>query len=203
MSGAARRRPVLDVSGRVLGVILGILFIGVPVALLLMAYDVLPPQDVQSATGYGGLMSALQDVAGSGVTGARIWVGVAAAVVAAGALALLAVIAFYRPGTAQATVQSDPGRETVIKGRALKHLAEGAARSAGAVDPDIELRSHGHRYDVLCRCNLTAFGQVGTVTGRIRERILSELTETGIELRSVEVTAADFDASTARRERVS
>lgn len=203
MDGVAARRPIFDAAGRIVGIILALLLIGVPVVLLLMAYGVLPDEQVRSATGYRAAMSGLEEIAASGPTGDRIWFGVVAAVVAVIALALLLLMVFVRPRSRSTVVQDHPGAETVMRSRAVRHLAEGAARSGGAVEPDVDLRSRGGTYDLSSRFGIRDFERVPARVEEIRGRIRSELAEAGVRTRRVEATLQELGASRAERERVS
>ena len=105
MKNVADKRPVVDAVARALAIIIAVLLVGVPVVLLLMAYNVLPPNDVNSATGYRDTLQALAGLRGSALTSGRIWFGAISALVAALALALLFLLLFLRPRSKEAVVQ--------------------------------------------------------------------------------------------------
>ena len=202
MKNVADKRPVVDAVARTLAIIIAVLLVGAPVVLLLMAYNVLPPNDVNSATGYRDTLQALAGLSGSTLTSGRIWFGVISAVVAAVALALLLLLFFLRPRSKEAVVQSEPGRETVLRPKAMRHLAEGAARAAGARDPTVEMSVRRGGYDVSCGFRITEFNRVTEVAERVRDRIRSELSDAGVNVRRVEATVQEPAPSEAERDRV-
>jgi hypothetical protein len=202
VKNVADKRPVVDTSARALAIIITVLLVGAPVVLLLMAYNVLTPNDVNSTTGYSDTLQALDGLRGSALTGGRIWFGVISAFIAALALALLFLLLFLRPRSKEAVVQSEPGRETVLKPKAMRHLAEGAAREAGARDPTVEMSVRRGGYDVSCGFRITEFNRVAELAERVRDRIRSELTDAGVNVRRVEATVQEPAPSEAERDRV-
>jgi hypothetical protein len=198
------RRPVTDTFARILAFVLAVLLIGIPVVLVLMAYDVLTPGDVQSATGYQDVLNDLGRLSSQHpqVTWGLMWFGIGAAAVAALALALVALIAFWRRSTDDALVLRSPGREIRVRSRAIKHLAEFVARDAGAVEPSIEVRNRGKRYRIACSFHTTEFVHIPELVEGVRERLKTVLEEQGIHVDTVQATVREPAPSEAERVRV-
>lgn len=202
MTRVTRRRPVLDGAARVVAIILAILLIGIPVVLMLMAYGILPPDDVNAFTGYRGLLRQVAATPGPGLNVAELWVGIVAVVVALGALVLLLLVLFYRPIAKTAVVQSDPGKETALRPRAVRHLAEGAALSAGAESADIDVRTRRDKHDVWCGFQTSEFTDVPGLARRVHDGIRRELEEAGVKVGKVQTVVRGRAPSEMERERV-
>lgn len=202
MNDLAQRRPLLNALARALAIVIAVLLIGFPVVLLLIAYDILPPEDVNAAVGYSSGLDGLQEVASSDLTSGKIWFGVASALLAAAALTLLLLLLLLHPRSQDATVEAHPGREVVLRARALRHLAEGAARSAGARDATVDVSRRRHGYELSCDMRLTEFERVYEAAQRVSDRVKHELTDAGVKVKRVQTTVRTPAPSEVERERV-
>ena len=197
------RRPVVDSFARILASLIAILFMGVPVVLLLMAYGVLPAADVQAATGYQSGLKGLARLGGQHgqLTQGLAWFGGVFAALAVISLVLLGLMAFARARARDAIVEAEPGRETRVRTKAIGHLAKYVARDAGAVDPSVDLRTRHGRYDLACSFSAREFVHLPGLTLNVQEKLGTALTEQGMKVGRVEVTVQEPAPSEAERVR--
>jgi hypothetical protein len=180
----------MNAFNRIVMLILALLLIAVPVLVLLIAIDVLSPDLINQYTGYRSVVDALgnfspQDVAPE----ARLIIAIVGALVALLALLLLLrELTFGRRVARSATLQDEPGKETVITAKAVRMLAEGAAREAGARDPSVSLSSEKGPYVVMCDALVPGSGNYTETATRIRENIARVLESQRVPVRDVEVT---------------
>src|SRR5665647_1217417 len=196
-------RPVVDVFGRILDSVIAVLFMGVPVVLLLMAYGVLPAADVEAATGYQSGLKELARLSGhhGQLTQGLAWFGGVSAAVAVISLVLLGFMAFARARARDAIVEAEPGRETRVRTKAVGHLAKYVARDAGAVDPSVDLRTRHGRYDLACSFSAREFVHLPGLTLSVQEKLRTVLTEQGMKVGRVEATVQEPAPSEAERVR--
>lgn len=180
----------MNAFNRLVLLIVALLLVVVPVLLLLIALDVIAPSVVDQYTGYRSGLSALDGLSASAFsTGARIVIAVVGALLALVALLLLLRELTFGRRVARSTVMDDsPGRETVITAGAVRTLAEGAAREAGAESPSTSLTSDDRAYLVSCRIKVPPAGNYTELAARTRENIQRVLRDQGVPLKDVEVT---------------
>ena len=197
------RRPVVDSFARILAFVIAILFMGVPVVLLLMAYGVLPAADVEAATGYQSGLKGLARLGGQHgqLTQGLAWFGGVSAAVAVISLVLLGLMAFARSRARDAIVEAEPGRETRVRTKAIGHLAKYVARDAGAVDPSVVLRTRHGRYDLRCSFHTREFVDLPGLTLNVQEKLRTALTEQGMKVGKIEAMVQEPAPSEAERVR--
>jgi hypothetical protein len=103
-------------------------------------------------------------------------------------LLLLRELTFGRRVARNTTMDETPGKETRITAGAVKALAEGAAREAGAESPSASLASDDRSYLVSCTIRIPPSGNYTEVASRTRENIRKVLEDQGVPLEDVEVT---------------
>ena len=173
---------------RFIMIVLALLLIAVPVLLLLIAFGVIPASVSNPVTGavrgLEGLVSNFDFAQGT-----RVIIAIVGALVAliAGYL-LLRELTFGRPVARKALVDDTPGRETAITANAVRHLAEGAAREAGAASPSCSLATTDGRYDVACQIRVPRSRNFAETATRTRENVRRVLGEQHVPLNNVEVT---------------
>ena len=181
----------MDAFNRVVMLIIALLLVAVPVLLLLIGLGVIPAGQVNALTGYRSGLDAIGSVIrnfdfGQGVRAAIAGVGLLLAL-AAGYL-LLRELTFGRPLERRAVVERELGRETVLTAQAIRHLAEGAARDAGAASPTCSLASERGRYEVSCRIRVPRAQNFTETATRARDNIRRVLEEQRVPVKDVEVT---------------
>jgi hypothetical protein len=162
--------------------------VAIPVLILLTAFGVISATVVNQYTGYRGAVDALGGL--SAITpGVRTIIALAGALLALIALLLLLrELTFGRRVARNTTIDDTPGKETRITASAVKALAEGAAREAGAYSPSASLASDERSYQVSCRIQAPPSGNYTEVASRTRENIRRVLEDQGVPLEDVEVT---------------
>ncbi len=180
----------MNAFNRIVLLIIALLLLVVPVLLLLVAFDIIAPDLVNQYTGYRSGLSALGNLSAAAFsTGARILIAAVGALLALIALLLLLRELTFGRRVARSTVMDDtPGRETIITASAVKTLAEGAAREAGAESPSASLTSDDRAYLVSCRVQVPPSGNYAELAARTRENIRRVLRDQGVPLKDVEVT---------------
>lgn len=170
--------------------VVALLMIVVPVLLLLIVFSVIPASTINQYTGYQSGVQALGGLSLSGAsTLVRVIILVASIVVALVALILLLrELTFGRRVEKSVTIQDDPGRETRLTSKAVKSLAEGAAREAGAASPSASLASEKKAYRVFCDIKVPDSGNYTEVASRTKENIRTTLENQDVSVRDVEVT---------------
>ncbi|HEX5975427.1 MAG TPA: hypothetical protein VFY57_09750, partial [Rubrobacteraceae bacterium] len=138
----------MNAFNRIVMLIIALLLIAVPVLLLLVAFGVISADVIDAYTGYRSGLEALGNLSISDFTNpVRIVLAVVGVLVALIALLLLLRELTFGRRVARSTVMDDsPGKETVITASAVKALAEGAARGAGAESPSASLTSKDRDY---------------------------------------------------------
>jgi len=193
----------VDTFARIVACVVAIVLMGVPVVLLLMAYGVLPAADVEAVTGYQTVLRDLGQLSGQHghLTQGLAWFGGVAAAVAVISLVLLGLMAFARARARDAIVQAEPGRETRVRTKAIRHLAGYVARDAGASDPSVDLRTRHGRYDLACSFCAREFVHLPGLTENVQEKLRTALTEQGMKVGKVEATVREPAPSEAERVR--
>jgi len=180
----------MNAFNRLILLIVALLLIVVPVLLLLMAFGVLSAGLVAQYTGYNAALQAIGGLSSSALTTTvRTIIAVVGALVALIALLLLLRELTIGRRVARSTKMDDtPGQETVITAGAVKTLADGAAREAGAQSPSTSLSSDDGVYNVSSRIKVPESGNVTEVATRTRENVRRVLDEQGVPVGDVEVT---------------
>jgi len=178
----------MNALNRIVMLILAVLLVAIPLLILLTAFGVISATVVNQYTGYRGAVGALGGL--SAITpGVRTIIALAGALLALIALLLLLrELTFGRRVARNTTIDDTPGKETRITASAVKALAEGAAREAGAYSPSASLASDERSYQVSCRIQAPPSGNYTEVASRTRENIRRVLEDQGIPLEDVEVT---------------
>jgi hypothetical protein len=88
----------------------------------------------------------------------------------------------------RAVVERELGKETALTATAVRHLAEGAAREAGAASPTCYLASERGRYEVSCRIRVARPRNFTETATRARDNIRRVLEEQRVPVKGVEVT---------------
>ena len=204
MRALVDKRPVVDTIARILAIVIAILLMGVPVVLLLMAYGILPAADVEAATGYQSVLGELGRLADQHgqLTRGLAWFGGISAAVAVISIVLLGLMAFVRGWARDAIVQAEPGRETRVRTKAVRHLATYAAGEAGAGDPSIDLRTRRGRYDLACSFHAREFVHLPDFALNVVEKLRTALVDQGMKVGRVEATVQEPAPSEAERIRV-
>ena len=178
----------MNAFNRTVMLIIAVLLVAVPVLLLLIAFGVIPADVVNQYTGYRGALGSLGGLSAVS-TGVRTIIALAGALLALIALLLLLrELTFGRRVARNTTIDDTPGKEIRITASAVKALAEGAAREAGAYSPSVLLASDERSYQVSCRIQAPPSGNYTEVASRTRENIRRVLEDQGVPLEDVEVT---------------
>lgn len=180
----------MNAFNRLIMLIIALLLIAVPVLLLLIAFGVLSAQLVDQYTNYSGAVGALSNLSPSSLGGnTGIIIGIVGLLVALIALLLLLRELTFGRRVARSTLIDDtPGRETTITAKAVKTLAEGAAREAGAVSPSVTLTSEDRPYLVSCKIKVPPSSNYTQLATRTRENIRQVLEDQSVPVKDVEVT---------------
>ena len=180
----------MNALNRTIMVIIALLLVVIPVLILLVAFGAVSADLVNQYTGYRSAVGALGGLSASALTpGARTIVALAGALLALVALLLLLrELTFGRRVTRNTTIDDTPGKEIRITASAVKALAEGAAREAGAHSPSASLASDERSYQVSCRIQAPPSGNYTELASRTRENIRRVLEDQGVPLEDVEVT---------------
>lgn len=182
----------MNAFNRFILLVAALLLIAVPVLLLLINFGVLDANLINQYTNYQAGVEALGSVANAdlGATPVRISIAVAGALVAIIALLfLLRELTFGKQGSRSAVIDDGPGMETRLTAKAVKSLAEGAARESGAVSPSASLSSpKGKPYLVECAIGVPRSGNHTEIASRVRENVRKVLESQQVEVKDVEVT---------------
>ena len=180
----------MNAFNRFIMLVVALLLIAIPVLLLLVAFAVIPAGVVAQYTGYDAGLQAISGLSSSAFTTVvRAIIAVAGALVALIALLLLLrELTFGRRMTRSTVMDDTPGMETVITSGAVKTLADGAAREAGAREPSTSLSSDKGTYNVSSRIKVPESGNFTEVATRTRENVRRVLDEQGVPVKNVEVT---------------
>ena len=180
----------MNAFNRLILLVVALLLIAIPVLLLLTAFGVIPAGVVAQYTGYDAALSAISGLSSSVFTTVvRAIIAVVGALVALIALLLLLRELTFGRRIARSTVMDDtPGMETEITAGAVKALADGAAREAGAQSPSTSLSSDKGAYTVSSRIKVPDSGNLTEVATRTRENVRRVLDDQGVPVKDVEVT---------------
>lgn len=181
----------MNAFNRLVMLLIALLLVVVPVLFLLVAFGVLPADTVNAYTGYRSAVNALGSFSGQIPTGqgARVIVGAVGVLVALMALVLiLRELTFGRQAARGAVLESEPGRETKISAKAVRSIAEGAAREAGAVSPNVSLGWEKQAYEVRCGMEVPEGGNFTGLASGTRENIERALETQNVPVKEVEVT---------------
>lgn len=180
----------MNAFNRFILLIVALLLIVVPVLLLLMAFGVLPAGLVAQYTGYNAALQAVSGLSGSVFTTVvRAIIAIVGALLALIALLLLLrELTFGRRVARESVMDDTPGKETVITAGAVKTLADGAAREAGAREPSTTLSSDDGAYSVHSKIKIPESGNFTEVATRTRENVRRVLDGQGVRVKDVEVT---------------
>ena len=178
----------MNAFNRIVMLIIALLLVAIPVLLLLICFGVIPADVVNQYTGYRSAVGALGGLSAP-ATAARVVIALVGALLALVALLLLLrELTFGRRVARNTTMDETPGKETRITAGAVKALAEGAAREAGADSPSASLASDDRSYLVSCTIRIPPSGNYTEVASRTRENIQRVLQDQGVPLEDVEVT---------------
>jgi hypothetical protein len=178
----------MNAFNRIVMLIIVLLLVAIPVLLLLISFAVIPADLVNQYTWYRSAVGALGGLS-TPATGARVVIALVGALLALVALLLLLrELTFGRRVARNTTMDETPGKETRITAGAVKALAEGAAREAGAESPSASLASDDRSYLVSCTIRIPPSGNYTEVASRTRENIRKVLEDQGVPLEDVEVT---------------
>ena len=180
----------MNAFNRIIMLIIALLLIAVPVLLLLVAFGAVSADLIDAYTGYRSALESLGNLSLSDITGTvRIVIAIVGLLVALIALLLLLRELTFGRRVARSTVMDDtPGKETVITASAVKALAEGAARAAGAASPSVSLTSKDRSYLVSVGTRVPPSGNYTELATRTRENVRRVLGEQGVPVDDVEVT---------------
>ena len=178
----------MNAFNRIVMLIIALLLVAIPVLLLLICFGVIPADVVNQYTGYKSAVGALGNLSAP-ATAARVVIALVGALLALVALLLLLrELTFGRRVARNTTMDETPGKETRITAGAVKALAEGAAREAGAESPSASLASDDRSYLVSCTIRIPPSGNYTEVASGTRENIRKVLEDQGVPLEDVEVT---------------
>ncbi|MGB3681378.1 MAG: hypothetical protein WA990_02720 [Rubrobacteraceae bacterium] len=182
----------MNALNRLFMIIIALLMIAIPVVMLLVAFGVIAPSLIDQYTNYQGALSSLGNLSVSSFSQQALTIiGIASALIALIAfILLLRELSFGRRVANKAIVEDTPGQETVITPGALKNLAEGAARKAGAVSPKVALESKGKSYNVDCKISAPASGGFNftELADRTKENIQDAMERYSVSYQTVEIT---------------
>ena len=103
-------------------------------------------------------------------------------------LLLLRELPFGRSVAKKTFIDETPGRETPITARAVRHLAEGAAREVGAGSPKCYLTSKNRRYEVSCDIRVPETQDFAGLASRAQQNIRRVLEDQRVPIKDVEIT---------------
>lgn len=181
----------MNALNRLVMLVVALLLLVVPVLLLLINWGVIPAGLLDQYIHYNAGVDGLGGIANADLsaTPVRVSIAIVGALVAIIALILLLrELTLGRVVSRSAVIQDDPGRETRLTSRAVRSLAEGAAREAGASSPSVSLTSKGRPYLVECGIGVPESGNHTEVASRTRENVRKVLEDQNIPVKDVEVT---------------
>jgi hypothetical protein len=180
----------MNAFNRIVMLIIALLMIAVPVLILLVSFGVIPAALIDAYTGYTSGIAALGNLSISDFTNSvRIVMAIVGVLVALIALLLLLRELTFGRRVSRSTVMDDtPGKETVITASAVRALAEGAAREAGAESPSVSLTSKAQNYLVSASIRVPPSGNYTELATRTRDSIRRVLGDQGVPVKDVEVT---------------
>lgn len=181
----------MNALNRLVMIIIALLLVAVPLLLLLVGFGLISSTLANTYTGYQGAASAIGGFSLSGLSNtAAIIAGVASALVAL--LALILILRELTPGPRRGVKQlflnQEAGKETRITSKAVRSLAAGAARQAGALSPNVSLSSQKKVYKVGCKITAPETSNYTELAERVRHAIQQALDDQGVPVKEVEVT---------------
>jgi hypothetical protein len=181
----------MNAFNRLVMIIISLLLIVVPVILILFALGLISADVADRFTNYRSVLDGLGGLSMSdfddGRTRAIIAVSGALLVIIS-LLLLLRELTFGRRVASNTVVSDEPGAETLVTGRAVRALAEGAAREEGAISPSASLVSEGRPYTVFCKVQAPPHANYGDLAARAKENIRRVLEGQNVPIKDVEVT---------------
>lgn len=194
----------MNAFNRLVMIVVALLLIVVPVALILFAVGVIRPDLADGYTDYRSIIEGLGGLSMSqfddGRTRAILAVS-GALVVVISLLLLLRELTFGRRVASNTVVSEEPGSETLVTARAVRALAEGAAREEGAFSPSASLLSEGRPYKVFCKVQAPPRANYGDLAARTRENIRRVLEGQNVPIKDVEVTVGGTSPQASSQER--
>lgn len=181
----------MNAFNRLVMIIISLLLIVIPLALILVAIGAIAPELVNQYTGYRTAVDSLGNLSISEFDNSRtraIMAILGALLVIVSLLLLLRELTLGRRVASNTVVSDEPGAETLVTSRAVRALAEGAAREEGAVSPSASLLSEGRPYTVFCKVRAPAHANYGDLAARVRENIRRVLEGQNVPIEDVEVT---------------
>lgn len=188
----------MNAFNRLVMIIVALLLTIIPVALILVALGVVAPEVVDQYTGYRSAVDYLGNLSISEFDNGRtraIMATAGALVVIIALLLLLRELTLGRRVASNTVVSDEPGAETLVTARAVRALAEGAAREEGALSPSASLLSEGRPYRVFCKVQAQAHTDYGDLATRVRENIRRVLDGQNVPIEDVEVTVGGTSSS--------
>lgn len=194
----------MNAFNRFVMIVIALLLIVVPVALILFALGVIAAGVVDQYTNYRGIIDGLGGLSMSQFDDPRTraiiaLIGALVAIIAL--LLLLRELTLGRRVASNTVVSDEPGAETLVTARAVRALAEGAAREEGAISPSASLLSEGRPYKVFCKVQAPLHANYSDLAARTRENIRRVLEGQNVPIKDVEVTVGGTSpqASSASR----
>jgi uncharacterized RDD family membrane protein YckC len=181
----------MNAFNRLVMIVIALLLIVIPVALILVAVGAIAPELVNQYTGYSTAMDSLGNLSISEFDNSRtraIMAIAGALLVIISLLLLLRELTLGRRVASNTVVSDEPGAETLVTARAVRALAEGAAREEGALSPSASLLSEGRPYTVFCKVQAPAHDNYGDLAARVRQNIRRVLEGQNVPIEDVEVT---------------
>lgn len=176
----------MNAFNRLVMLVIAILLVAAPALILLAFVGVIPSQAASAA------VSPLSTVPGaiSGAGGGASAIVVAASILV-GIVVLFLIFRELTPGPRAAKhvfIQNGSGRQTRLSASAVKSLAAGAAREAGAYSPSVSLSSKKGAYVLDCRVKAATEADLGALAESVRDNIWRVLGEQSVPHRGVQVT---------------
>ncbi|MGH3086203.1 MAG: hypothetical protein ACRDSJ_02645 [Rubrobacteraceae bacterium] len=191
----------MSAFNRLILLVIALLMVAVPALLLLINFGVLQADLIDQYTNYRAGLEALGGVVDADLSATPVRLSIAAAgalVAIISLLLLLRELTFGKMLVRKAVIDDAPGMETSLATKAVRSLAEGAAREAGAVSPSASLTSKGKPYLVECRINVPEHANYTEVAARARDNIRKVLESQRVQVKDVEVTVQGNARNTER-----
>lgn len=194
----------MNAFNRFVMIVIALLLIVVPVALILFALGVIAAGVVDQYTNYRGIIDGLGGLSMSQFDDPRTraiiaLIGALVAIIAL--LLLLRELTLGRRVASNTVVSDEPGAETLVTARAVRALAEGAAREEGAISPSASLLSEGRPYKVFCKVQAPLHANYSDLAARTRENIRRVLEGQNVPIKDVEVTVLGATPRVSSNER--
>jgi hypothetical protein len=194
----------MNAFNRFVMIVVALLLIVVPVALILFAAGAVAAGLVDQYTNYRSILDGLGGLSMSQFDDPRTrliiaLVGALMAIIAL--LLLLRELTFGQRVASNTVVSDEPGAETLVTARAVRALAEGAAREEGAISPSASLLSEGRPYKVFCKVQAPLHANYGDLAARTRENIRRVLEGQNVPIKDVEVTVGGTSSQASSESR--